>query len=993
MKNTLLVVLIAMGSQVFISCAPKAKKSNDELSKMSEKTQQRLAAKVATLPAEDKTDRVFIEQESGRAMGPMARHGLINKAREKRMEASLFETNERIIKANAGHTKIYPFHGKYRVIVIPVQFSDVKFEDKAFFKPNSDGVSLAQDYIFGENKNSMASYYKHASMGNLKLEGEVTPIITVSKTLKNYGEAVAGKSDRHANGLVIDALKELKKIKTDSKWWFKYDTWDLSDYDKDENFHEPDGFLDAVVLVYAGKSQASCQRSFDSEGTRPASADVPAGPRQASAVECFNRIWPHRWSVNLSENDDDFSTQGPIVEGRQRPAMNGLKINDNLFAVDYNMQSEFSDRSTFIHEFGHSLSLPDIYSGGKANSTGSWEIMSSNARLQAQEFSSYSKISLGWLAPKIIEQGEQTSAYLGAYNLVSENQRENLSSYMGPNLSRNDESIVSVVPDSGEEVYRSIMVITEPSKESREVVEAKPENGNISAYSSRYDGESRSLSFNIDVPLTGNAKIKFDTIYHIETETNFNSKEEEIKIVTDYDIGQIEINGKIVEKLRIVSGDKNFNTLNESNPKCDEASVLAQRKKYNSGSLTDSEKEAYKKDVAICQAPIWVQNSYDLEEFRGQSVEFKINYITDAGYTEFGIVVDNVEFPNGEVIDFEDEKDLGEFKALVGGSETLSFSQYYLMEHRLPTTDFKSDGKEVSYNMDRNINIGGQSFFTEEGQTQLDRYRMVTFDYQPGVLVWYFNSKYGRNSSTNTPVKNKGKGYLLVLNSKVEELILPGVFSKESLLDENGFYPKFSLEDDEVTTELEKLVKSQRDQFICFSHTNYATYLTGEAPICDLEFKDQLKNMTFNGKKLIYERERSNEVLPDRRYEMYGAGTAFRNGATVRTGLSTFRPKTSEAFSPFKVFKAIDGKMTLDEALTSESTKIEPVAVFNDANNELHVNEQFHGDTVVVEKKGFNFEVVAPSPQILDRYFDDIDVDSNDSSLRAPRTKIYFSWK
>jgi M6 family metalloprotease-like protein len=984
---SLLVVL-------FVSaCAPKAKTNKEAQSKINEQVQKDLAAKVATLPKFDSSDEVFIEAESGRAMGPMARHSLIHKSRLKREDSSIFDTNERIIKANAGHTKVYPFRGKYRIIVIPVQFSDVKFEDKAFFKPNSDGVSLAQDYIFGENKNSMASYYKHSSMGHLNLEGEVTPIITVDKSLLNYGEAVTGKSDRYANGLVIDALKKLKKIKTNPNWWFKYDTWDLSDYDKDSNFHEPDGFLDAVVLIYAGKSQASCQRSFDADGTRPASADVPAGPRQAAAVECFNRIWPHRWSINMNEGDPDFSTKGPVVEGRQRPAMNGLKINDNLFAVDYNMQSEFSDRSTFIHEFGHSLSLPDVYSGGKANSTGSWEIMSSNARLQAQEFSSYSKITLGWLSPKIIEQGESTSAYLGAYNFVSSSQREDLKNFNGPVLNRKDETVVSTIPDSGESVYRSIMVITEPSTEKRDVIETTSEMGSISAYSSRFDGESRALSFSFNVPLEGDAKVSFDTIYQIETETNFNSKDEEIKIVTDYDIGQIVINDKVVEKLRLISGDKNYNTLNEMNPLCDEALVLASRKKLIAGSLSEEEKRAYKKSVTLCQAPTWVKKSIDLSSYRGQQVEFKINYVTDAGYTEFGIVVDNVQLPGQEIIDFEDNNNLGEFKALVDGSETLSFSQYYLMEHRLPKTNFLSDGKEASYNMDNNINVGGQSFFTKEGENQLDRYRMVTFDYQPGVLVWYFNSKYGRSSSTNTPVKNKGKGYLLVLNSKVGEVKLPGVFSDENLFDETGTYQKFDLDDDTVSTELEKLVKSQRDQFICFSHTVYATYLSGEAPICDMDFKDELKRLTFNGKSLIYERERSNEVLPDRRYTKYGAGTAYRTGATTRTGLSTFRPSDSEAFIPFKVFKAVDNKMVLDEKLTAESVRIEPVSKFNDADNKLHENSRFHGDTVVVEKKGFNFEVVSPSPQILGRYFDDIDPDSNESALRAPKTKIYFSWK
>ena len=988
MRRSYIVLIIFIVATA--SCAKKADKN--KVSNRSEQLQESLAKKIAELPREDINDEIFIEEESGAALGAKSRNYLIEKSREKRLDQSIFRTNERIIKANRGHSKIYPFIGKYRVMVIPVQFSDVKFKDKSFFKANADGLSLASDYIFGDNKNSMTSYYKHASMGNFKLEGEVTPIITVDRTLKNYGEATAGRSDKHANGLVIDALKKLKQIRTDENWWFKFDTWDLSDYDKDSNFNEPDGFLDAVVLIYAGKSQASCQAAFDKDGTRPASAEVPAGPRKAASVECFNRIWPHRWSVNMSNSDPEYTTKGPIVEGRQRPAMNGLKINNNLFAIDYNMQSEFSDRSTFIHEFGHSLSLPDIYSGGKANSTGGWDVMSSNANLQAQEMSSYSKISLGWLSPKIVEQGEDTSAYLGAYNFVAEKQREDLVNYQGPNLSVDDESILSTVPDSGENVYRSIMVITDETEEKKKIIDTIESVGSTSAYSSKFDGKVKTLDFKVNVPIEGNALISFDTIYHIETETNFDSKEEKIKVITDFDLGEVVINGEVVEELRLVSGDKNYNTLNESNPRCNESLVLKMRSKLIKGLLSPNEKVNFDKKVAVCQKPLWTNKSYDLSKFRGKNVDFEIKYTTDSGYTEFGIVVDNIKMPDGKTVDFENSRDTGEFTALVDGSETLSYSQYYLMEHRLPQASYKSNNKVVSYNMDRNISVGSQSMFLSEGSSVADKFRMVTFDYQPGVLVWYFNSKYGRNSAFNTPVKNKGKGYLLVLNSKVEELTLPGIFSDENLKDGNGDYPKIDL-DDGIAGDLETLVDLQRREYVCFGYTVYASYQTGREPDCSGDFVNYMQGLKFEGKSLVYRRERFNQLLPNDRYATHGVGRPFRSGTTMRTGLSTFRPIESKPFSPFRVYKEENGEMVLDKKLTAESVKILPISTFNDADNSLDLNSSFHGDSVVVEKKGFNFEVVTPSPQVIQKYLDHDKPEENTNFLRAPKTKIYFSWK
>ena len=177
----------------------------------------------------------------------------MQKVRAKQENKGLAATNQRSIsKAMEGHTKTYKFEGNYNVMVIPVQFSDFKMEDISFYTPNQDGVIEAQDYLFGDsNPDSLRQYYKHASMGKFLLDGEVTPVVTVDKTLANYGESVPGNTDRNARGLVVDVLEKLKQSHTDQAWWDRFDEWDLSDYDNDGNFHEPDGFIDAVVLVYA----------------------------------------------------------------------------------------------------------------------------------------------------------------------------------------------------------------------------------------------------------------------------------------------------------------------------------------------------------------------------------------------------------------------------------------------------------------------------------------------------------------------------------------------------------------------------------------------------------------------------------------------------------------------------------------------------------------------------------------------------------------------
>ncbi len=926
--------------------------------------------------------------------GPEEILGLEEKLMQKRLEGSLAYVNHdnlAVKGALEGHTKVYEFKGEYKVMVIPVQFSDEEMADPSFFKENTDGVVPAQEYIFGKDKNSMAQYYLHASMGKLKVKGEVTPIVTVNGTLKDYGEAVQGGSDKNARGLVVDALVKLKQIKTDTNWWYQFDEWDLNDYDQDKNFHEADGFVDAVVLIYAGKSQASCQRAFDPDGERPASSDVPEGPQKLAAVECFNRIWPHRWSIHLSESHPEYSKQGPIIEGTRRPSMGGLKIADDLFAVDYNMQSEFSDRSTFIHEFGHSLTLPDIYSSGKGNSTGQWEIMSSNSNLQAQEFSSFSKISLGWLKPKVVKQGTTTSAYLGAYNFLSHNQREDLFNFDGP-LSvedlidgrTQDVSIVSQTPRFDEPVYRSLAIITDPTIEEVAIVEDKFGDNNITAYSSRFDGDSRSVKVSLTVPETGDATLKFDTIYHIETETNFKSKtNKEIKVVVDYDLGKVIIDGETKEELRTISGDNNYDTLNEMNPICEATRVLELREKLiNNGDLDEAEKLEFTLKTNTCQKPTWVTKEYDLSDKRGQTVEVEINLTTDGGYTEFGVLVDNIRL-GSELIDFQDKKNLGTFKALKGGSDEAKYQQFYLMEYRTPGENFQDQGLSLSYNMDNNIS-DTQSVFINSDKSLKDRFRLLEASYQPGVVVWYFNNKFDRRS--NNAHGQKGKGYYLVLNSKVQEMILPGgIF--DNVLTDNGEYDPESDAHKALETEQQRL-------FVCFAWRDYYVYQNGSEENCnDVADLDYISSLTLNGKRLQYRRERFNELLPIKRYSTYGVGKPFRSSPAMRTSLSAFRPEGSPAVKPFKVYKRDGQEMVLDTDLTNNQKSYEAVSSFKDANSKLTDNDRFHGDSVVVEKKGLSFKVVKPSPRVEALYSRDEPADSSANYYRRPRAKVLIDWE
>jgi M6 family metalloprotease-like protein len=843
----------------------------------------------------------------------------------------------------------------------------------------------------------MTSFYRHSSLGKLNVTGEVTQIITAQGSLEDYGEAIIGQSDKGARELVVQALLQVRQLHADDAWWDSFDNWDLNDYDLDNNRREPDGFIDAVVLIYAGKPQSSCQASFDSDRTRPASADVPPGPRQAASVECYNRIWPHRWSIAIAKDDPRFSEVGPEIEGTQRPPMNGLKINDHLFALDYNMQSEFSDRSTFIHEFGHSLTLPDVYDmRGTGNSSGEWEIMSGTSHLQAQEMSSYSKISLGWIEPKIVRQGQETSAYIGAYNFVTSSQRDENNNYSGPEKvlesfgdSTHSYDVVSLTPGFGEAVYRSVVALMNPTIEERSVMEVPTSSGTYAAYSGKFDSDSRSLKLTMRVPDSGDAILTFDQIHHVETETNFDSNDATVRVTTDFDLGYVLINGQIRDELRLISGDANFNSLAEAAPDCEEARVLELRSFRIARELTSPEEIELEQKLELCRKPQWVARSYDLSLLRGQDVEVEIRYTTDAGYTEFGIVVDNFKL-GGTSVDFEggNSDTLGTWSLLKRGKTEVRNNQFYMFEYRAPGENFiGNDGLAQSLNMDNNIGKNTQAMFQSGTGLPEERFRMIETSYQPGVLVWYFNSKFDRRS--NSPTLQGGKGYLLVLNSRVGDIKLPGALGRADLFDSEGSYATES-------PVFKDLVKEQTRLFKCFSAINYYTYVDGEAPECSDVVEAQqnrLRGLKFGDRLLVERREGFNDFLPEDQYGMYGVGIPMRLSASTRTGLSTFRPSTEPAFRPIKVFKAENGTMVEDPVLTQAAPSFAPVARFRDADNAAPANSRFLGDSVLVEKKGFGFDVVAPAPRITQLYRQGAEADANENFYRRPRAKILFRWQ
>ena len=99
MSGTFNILFILSLLAISTSCSKRSFDVNEKVSQRKENSLKQLALNISEISEELDSGEVFIEKESGRAMGPMERASLIHDSIEKRQASSLFNTNERIIRA------------------------------------------------------------------------------------------------------------------------------------------------------------------------------------------------------------------------------------------------------------------------------------------------------------------------------------------------------------------------------------------------------------------------------------------------------------------------------------------------------------------------------------------------------------------------------------------------------------------------------------------------------------------------------------------------------------------------------------------------------------------------------------------------------------------------------------------------------------------------------------------------------------------------------
>ena len=245
-----------------------------------------------------------------------------------------------------------PTLGSPRIPIILANYTDVHFID-------TDPIPTFVNQ-FNEKQYSCLHYFQDQSRGRFSPQFDILGPVQLPQNRAYYGtnKRVYGEDcDQQLGTMIYDACQRLPDV-------------DFSQYDNDG-----DGYVDVVVVLYAGVGEAQAYRY------------VPES------------VWPCQWTMQESY-DWGCSTIGPFVQ-------NGVTIDKyavfNELEGSTNASTSIDGVGTFCHEFGHCLGLPDFYptNGGTGFGMGNWDIMDNGCYLsnghRPAGYTSYERHFMGWM--------------------------------------------------------------------------------------------------------------------------------------------------------------------------------------------------------------------------------------------------------------------------------------------------------------------------------------------------------------------------------------------------------------------------------------------------------------------------------------------------------------------------------------------------------------------------------------------------------------------
>jgi M6 family metalloprotease-like protein len=184
---------------------------------------------------------------------------------------------------------------------------------------------------------------------------------------------------------------------------------DYSDYDTDK-----DGVVDFFMVVFAG-----CGGNGSSQLASPITTACPYDDAP------YDNIWPHSSTLEGGYKDPvtklpGYTTDDQLkdLEGRPlfytdgtysdfgpegdpaKPVDNTKPVFVRVGPYNVNPETAIDKASVISHEYGHSLGLPDFYSGASRETYGDWTLMATD---KSQNMDAFGRQELGWVVPEVLD--------------------------------------------------------------------------------------------------------------------------------------------------------------------------------------------------------------------------------------------------------------------------------------------------------------------------------------------------------------------------------------------------------------------------------------------------------------------------------------------------------------------------------------------------------------------------------------------------------------
>ncbi len=256
----------------------------------------------------------------------------------------------------------------------PAHYRSLLFTDRGLTKRVRPDLRDPRDGRRGVDVSgqTLRRYYRQMSGGAHTITGAVAGWVRVPHSEAWYGAAACGRAAQDMTGhpanpdgvarLVADAADALGPRFP----WADYDAEDVADADGDGDHAEPDGVIDHLVIVHAGKDRSA---GGGAEGTYA--------------------IWSHSGVLPRP-----LKVGGKAVSG-------------------YMMVPEDAGVGIFAHEYGHDLGLPDLYdpTGTSSPDVEFWDLMASGSHTgplyqsMPAHLGLWARWVLGWARPRTLRPG------------------------------------------------------------------------------------------------------------------------------------------------------------------------------------------------------------------------------------------------------------------------------------------------------------------------------------------------------------------------------------------------------------------------------------------------------------------------------------------------------------------------------------------------------------------------------------------------------------